>query len=120
MSLSLSSSIKALSSSLGLLAYSNSSSTITSFCGVSIDVNSSQLRLIKFCRWFDIADFPSDIKNLTTWCISSPPDGIGAGLYCREKTFASILIVFKKEFCKLCKSLLRYVQQQQEQVYLFF
>ena len=97
-----------MSSPSRLLAYSNSSSTITSFCDVSIDVNSSYLR------------FASDIKNWTTRGISSPPDGIGAGLCCEEKTFASILIVFKKEFCKPCKSLLRYVQQQQEQVYLFF
>ena len=46
----------------------------------------------KFCRWFNIADFSSDIKILTTRGISVPPDGIGDGLYCEKKTFASILL----------------------------
>ena len=67
------------------------SSAIISFCGVSIDINSSWSVSIKFCRRFSIADFYSDMKNLTTRGISSPPDGIGDILPCGEKTFASIL-----------------------------
>ena len=51
----------------------------------------SYLRLIKLCMCFSIADFSSDIESLTTRGILNPSDGIGDGLYCEEKTFASIL-----------------------------